>query len=237
MSTISNMGSSMGMLMNAMSMQRPDKAQMFGKVDTDASGTVDQTELASFAEQLAQDTGIEIDTEEALSSYDEDGDGGLSQEEMEAMMAAYMPAQPMMFGTGQAPGAGGMGAGAMPPPPDKEEMFANIDTDGSGTVDETELASFIEDLAEKTGIEIDAEEALATYDEDGDGGLSQTELESMMAANMPSSPPAPPAQAVAAYSQASQNSDSETFSQLLSLFGDSGDEEQSIAYTPLNIMA
>jgi Ca2+-binding EF-hand superfamily protein len=237
MSTISSLGSSMGMMMNALAMRKPDQQQMFGNVDTDASGTVDQTELTSFAEGLYEKTGIEINAEEALSAYDTDGDGGLSQEEMEAMMGAYMPPPPIMPAAGEEPGGTGMNRGSMPPPPDKEEMFANIDTDASGTIDETELASFVEQLVEDTGIEINAEDALTTYDTDGDGALSQDELDTMMAGSMPPPPPPPPSQVIAAYNQNTGETDSETISQLLSLFGDSGDEDQGYSYTPLSIKA
>ncbi|MCK9293572.1 MAG: EF-hand domain-containing protein [Desulfobulbaceae bacterium] len=237
MSTISSLGSSMGTMMNAMAMQRPDKQQMFGKVDTDGSGAVDQTELASFAEGLSEQTGIEINAEEALSAYDADGDGALSQQEMEAMMGAYMPPPPIMPAAGEESGDTAMNPGSMPPPPDKEEMFNSIDADGSGTIDESELASFVDQLAEDTGIELNAEDALSTYDTDGDGALSQEEMDTMMTASMPSPPPPPPSQVIAAYNQNSGGSDSETISQLLSLLGDSGEEEQSSSYMPLNITA
>jgi len=228
----------MGIMMNALAMQRPDQQQMFGKVDTDGSGAVDQSELTSFAAGLSEQTGIEINAEEALSAFDANGDGALSQEEMEAMMGAYMPPPPIMPAAGEESGGSGMNFASMPPPPpDKAEMFNSIDADGSGTIDESELTSFIDELARNTGIEINAEEALASYDADGDGALSPDEMDTMMAATMPPPPPPPPSQVVAAYNQTTADSDSETISQLLSLLGDSGDEEQSYSYIPLNITA
>ena len=108
-------------------------------------------------------------------------------------------------------------------------MFGSIDADGSGTIDETELASFVDELAANTGIELNTEEALAGYDTDGDGALSQEEMDTMMAATMP--PPPPQAsQAIAAYSQNSGSNDSQTISKLLFLFG-TGDDQQSTSYT------
>jgi Ca2+-binding EF-hand superfamily protein len=236
MSTISSLGNFMGMMRNALAMQRPDQQQMFNKVDTDASGTVDQTELTSFAEGFNEKTGIEINTEKALSTNDTDGDGGLSQEEMEAMMGAYMPSPPIMPATGRKSDGNGMNP-ASRPPPDKQEMWDNIDTDASGTIDETELTSFVEQLAQDTGIEINAEDALAAYDANGDGTLSQEEMDSMMTANMPSSPSHPSSQVIAAYNRNTGDSNSNMISQLLSLFGDSGDENQSYSYLPFNIKA
>ena len=236
MSTISGLGSSMSMMMNAAAMQRPDKQQMFGKIDTDGGGTVDQSELTSFVEGLNQKTGMEINAEEALSTYDADGDGGLSQEEMEAMMSAYMPAPPIMPApAAQESDETGMNFAAMQPP-DKEEMFGEVDTDGSGTVDETELASFVEQLAADTGMELNAEDALATYDADGDGALSQEEMDTMMAENMPK-PPSMPAQAIAAYTKNSGNSDNDMMATLLAMLGNNGDEEQASSYMPLDVEA
>ncbi|MBI5558222.1 MAG: EF-hand domain-containing protein [Deltaproteobacteria bacterium] len=235
MSAIDGLGSSMNM-MYAMGMQRPNQQQMSSKVDTDGSGKVDQTELTAFADGLYEKTGIEINTEEALSSYDTDGDGGLSEEEMLAMMSSYMSPPPIMGSDGQSQATGRM-SGSLSRP-DKQEMFNTIDTDGSGTIDETELASFIEQLAEDTGITMDAENALSTYDADGDGSLSHEEMDTMMAANRPS---APPAKVIDAYSQNSDDDENDKISQLLSLFSNSDDEEQNMlkmaSYMPVNITA
>jgi len=243
MSTISGMGGSLNMMTQIMTKQRPDKQQMFKNIDTDASGLVEQTELSSFVDQFASNMGIEINAEDALTSYDANADGGLSQEEMEAMLSAYMPAPPDMSAVGGGFGGGGMTGVSMPPPPpppqDAEEMFSNIDTDSSGTIDESELTTFVNDLTEKTGIEIDIDEVLSTYDKDGDKALSQEELETMVAASMTPPPPPPAFQVAAAYnSQTRDTGNRETISQMISSLNTvSTANDQSVIYTPFNITA
>lgn len=234
MSTINGLGSSMNMMMQAMSMQRPDKEQMFGKVDTDGSGVVEESELAAFVADIEEKTEITVDTEQALADYDEDGDGGLSQEELEAMLGTYLPAPPMMGD--ETDGQGPSMPGPMGGPPNPEELFASIDTDSSGTVNSEELTAFLEELAEKTGIELDSEEAISTYDSDGDGELSAEELKQMMEDSMPR-PPAFPPHVLDAYGKNSEKSDNgeSSAAQLRTLFGD--DEEESTVYSPIDVTA
>jgi len=224
MSTISSLGSSLTTMLSATSTQRPGKEQMFSKVDADGGGTIDKVELSDFAKEMSAKTGIEINAEEALSTYDADGDGGLSQEEMDSMMQATMPPPPM----------GGMQAMGMEPP-SSEEMFGEIDTDGSGGIDETELTAFAEKLAEDTGFELNLDEAIAAYDEDGDSALSQEEMDTMMKAEMPAPPPPPPMpeQAMAAYGQNSGEDD--LVNTLLSMLSSNTDSEEESVYNALNI--
>jgi Ca2+-binding EF-hand superfamily protein len=211
-------------MLNATSTQRPGKEQMFSKVDADGGGTIDKVELSDFAKELSEKTGVEIDAEEALTTYDADGDGGLSQEEMDTMMKAEMPPPP-------APMGGGMQAMGMAPP-SSEEMFGEIDTDGSGAIDETELTAFAEKLAEDTGFELNLDDAIASYDEDGDSALSQEEMDTMMKAEMPPPPPMPE-QALAAYGQNSGEDD--LLNTLLSMLSSNTDSDEESVYSALNI--
>lgn len=85
-----------------------------------------------------------------------------------------------------------------PPPkrPSSEEMFAKLDTDASGALDETELQAMIDRMSGKMDAEApSASEMLSRLDTDGDGALSSSEME----AGRPQGPPPgaggpPPAQ-------------------------------------------
>lgn len=70
---------------------------------------------------------------------------------------------------------------------DPAEMFAKVDSDGSGGVDEAELQTMLEDISQKTGTSVDgnAAELLSQMDSDGDGSLSQTELDEGMRSLLP----------------------------------------------------
>lgn len=76
--------------------------------------------------------------------------------------------------------------------PDPSEKFAEVDTDGSGGLDQTEFQTLADKISEATGEEVDIEELFATYDEDGDGALSESQTHAAMEANRPQGPPSPP---------------------------------------------
>ena len=84
-------------MMNSGAMQRSDP---FQKVDSDGDGSVNQSELESFAAQIEETTGQTLDVEEALASYDADGDGGLSEEEMTTFVeeSGFAPPPPPPHG-------------------------------------------------------------------------------------------------------------------------------------------
>jgi len=118
-------------------------------------------------------------------------------------------------------------------PPSKEEMFNEIDSDGSGGVSQSEFAKLAEKISSKSGTSSDVEEALSSYDTDGDGELNSEELDAFMVDNRPPMPERPDmaafmeeegefpgpsfdmAQAISAYG----SSDSNQQQTLLSMFG------------------
>lgn len=65
-----------------------DSGDLFSQIDSDKSGGVSQTELDSLAETIASETGIELDTTDAVATYDTDGDGELSQDELGSFLDA-----------------------------------------------------------------------------------------------------------------------------------------------------
>ena len=69
------------------------------------------------------------------------------------------------------------------------KMFAKVDTDGSGGVDQTELGSMLSKISEKTGASVgDAKELFTQMDSNSDGSLSSDELDAGMQALMPPPP-------------------------------------------------
>lgn len=119
------------------------------------------------------------------------------------------------------------------PPPEDKDVFKAADTDGSGSVSETELESLLSGIEETTGTSIDLEEALSSYDADEDGSLSGEEMFGLMSSlgsnpggmengeegeMMPPPPPPPSDQAASAYDLNSGEDD--TISQLISYLQD-----------------
>lgn len=96
-------------------------------------------------------------SEDMFTSADTDGDGFLTQEEMEEMLASGPP--PAMGGGMPMGGPGGGGA------PDFDSLLAEEDTDGDGTISAEESAL--------------SEEMFANFDADGDGLITQEEFDNM----------------------------------------------------------
>ena len=68
----------------------------------------------------------------------------------------------------------------------KDRLFSKVDTDGSGSVDKSELQSMLDDIAKKTGATAQSADALfGKLDTDGDGSISKDELDAGMKSLMP----------------------------------------------------
>jgi Ca2+-binding EF-hand superfamily protein len=186
-----------------------DPAEMFAKVDSDGSGSVDEAELQTMLDDFAQKTGTSVDASagELLSKMDSDGNGNLSQTELEEGMRSLLP-PPSTMDFAQARGADGSSGG--------DDLFGKIDTDGDDKVSSDELQS----LFEKMGVEEDATERFAALDTDGDGSLSQAEFE----AGRPQGgmPPPPPQTA-----DASDSSETDALQALLAALDTDGDQQVS----------
>lgn len=73
--------------------------------------------------------------------------------------------------------------------PDPSQMFAKVDQNSDGGLDQSEFQSLADKISEKTGESIDAASVFASHDADQDGVLSQDETESVMEAYKPAGPP------------------------------------------------
>jgi Ca2+-binding EF-hand superfamily protein len=68
--------------------------------------------------------------------------------------------------------------------PDPEVKFKELDSDGSGGLNKSELDVMAEDISSMTGQTMDTDKAISTYDADKNGELSKTEMDTMMKATM-----------------------------------------------------
>ncbi len=149
--------------------QRQD--DLFSKIDSDSSSGIDKTEFSAFAKKLSQDSGNSIDVDDVFSTYDTDGDGHLSSDEMKSFMRDNPPPPP----------PNGMSGGPQGP----DDLFAQLDGNSDSGIDKSEFSTFSEKLSEDTGNTINVDDVFSTYDTDGDGSLSTEELKSFMKDNAP----------------------------------------------------
>jgi Ca2+-binding EF-hand superfamily protein len=175
MSTISGVSSSSGSSdpWAALKAQRSQmQAKMFAKVDTDSSGSVDKAELKTMLSEVSQKTGTSIgsDTEATFTKMDSNADGKLSSDEMDKGMQSLMPPPSTMDfaqsrGAASASGSGGS----------QEDLFAKIDTNGDGSIDQAESTVLSDKIKAETGK--DTSDMFAKLDKDGDGKLTKTEFD------------------------------------------------------------
>lgn len=116
--------------------------KLFTKLDTNGSGGIDKTELSEFMSFAASQSGGTQATDSAalFSSIDSDGDGAISQTELSdgaKSLFDQLRAQ-LMTSANET---------SEPKPvekPSSEDLFAKIDVNGDGSIDQDELGSFME---------------------------------------------------------------------------------------------
>jgi Ca2+-binding EF-hand superfamily protein len=144
------------------------RKRMFATVDTDGSGGVDATELQKVLDKVSERSGKDVGkASDLMTQWDSDGNGNLSSDELDTGMKSLMPAPSSTVEFAQMRGGHG-----------KEDMFAKVDADGSGSVDATELQQMIDKISERSGKDIGkASDLLTQWDGDGNGSLSSEELD------------------------------------------------------------
>jgi Ca2+-binding EF-hand superfamily protein len=139
--------------------QKQGPPDLFNALDEDGSGGINQSELDTWAKTMSDVTGQSIDTTQAITTYDTDGDGALSSTELKSFLDS---------------------TGIKPPEDHSPDLFNALDSDGSGGISQSELDTWAKDMSGVTGKTIDTSKAISTYDADGDGVLNSTELKSYL---------------------------------------------------------
>ena len=127
---------------------RPDPAGMFNKVDSDGNGGVSQSELDVLVQDISSKTGNSIDSTNAVTTYDADGNGELSGDELKSFMEA---------------------SGIKPPPPpggssttSAESIISQYDTNGDGVLSSDELQGYL-DTSDTASLNALMQQALSAY--------------------------------------------------------------------------
>jgi Ca2+-binding EF-hand superfamily protein len=183
---------------------KPDPAEKFKELDTDRNGSLDKIELSAMAMELSKMTGTTLNVDNSITTYDADNDGLLNQDEMGSMMRETLGPPPssdsnfemqqaleayqansdeeedqlsiLLNMLGQSSNSSSLSSSR----PNPEERFAELDSDGNGSLNQSELEVMAENLSSMTDQTMDTEEAISTYDADGDGELNKAEMNTMM---------------------------------------------------------
>nr|WP_321465891.1 hypothetical protein [uncultured Desulfobulbus sp.] len=146
-------------------------------LDSAASGTLDSDDVSKIVDFINEATGADLNTEDVITEYDEDGDGSLSTDDAVAAMEANRPE-----------------GGAPPPPPGgmgsfEEELVSSLDANGDGTISADEAEGIVSFINEATGSSLEADDFVTDYDEDGDGSFTTDEAVAAMEDNRPEGAP------------------------------------------------
>lgn len=161
--------------------EKPSLAELFTKLDTNGSSSLESAEVQTLTEKISEATGVSVDLAEFLTSYDADGNGSLNQEEAVSALEANRPQgppPPPMGQTGQAGGA-------------ETEMVSSADANGDGIISLEEAEGLVGIINQATGSTLTAEDFTTSGDSDEDGSFSIDEAVTAMAANRPQGPPPP----------------------------------------------
>ncbi len=174
-SSVSSAWSGMGMQRSQRAAPSPER--LMSKIDTDQSGSIDNTELQGLLDKVAQKTGTQLSASDVLTQFDADGNGQLSSDELGKTMQSILPPPSTMdfaqrrasSSNASADGTGQAG----------DDLFSKVDSDGNGSVSKDELQALLEKMsggtASQTGVGSD--DAFAALDTDGDGSLTQAEFD------------------------------------------------------------
>jgi Ca2+-binding EF-hand superfamily protein len=175
-SSVNSMSSNLYWL--TQSMTRPEPKNVFSKMDENQDGSLDKTELKTFAEDLSKKTGQTVDEDTLLSILDTNKDGIISEEEFNAGREKIQS----QYGF-----------------PNPGDIFKKLDSNQDGSLDTTEAQAFASELSKKTGKTVDGETLITTLDSNKDGVISEDEFKNgredvEKLFGLPSAPP-PPTQA------------------------------------------
>ncbi|MBB1076848.1 EF-hand domain-containing protein [Rhodoferax sp. 4810] len=107
------------------------------------------------------------------------------------------------------------------------KMFAKVDSDSSGGVNQTELSTMLADISAKSGTTLDAEELFTSMDSNSDGSLSSDELASGLQSVMPP----PPSTMEFAQNRSGQSAEDDLFAKVDANADGSVDEAEMTAFT------
>ena len=121
----------------------------FQKIDSNGDGSLDKTEISSFADKISEKTGQSLDADQLFSKLDTNGDDLISQEEFDAGRPEGPP--PGMMGGMQADSIRdflGM-LNSTEEDEDSSSWVDPLDINGDGIVDAEELKLAISSLVQK----------------------------------------------------------------------------------------
>ncbi len=152
------------------------RQKIFKTWDTNGDGSIDNSEAQTAAATMSQDTGLSITADQIMSIFDTDQNGSISQTEFTQASSTWEDHMKNLMD------AAGMSSMGPPPPPQDsnavsqlsnlaDQIFAAMDTDGDGTISQTEFEAAMQQL---TGQSISSTASSTTTDSSTSTSSSST---------------------------------------------------------------
>jgi Ca2+-binding EF-hand superfamily protein len=113
--------------------------KLFNKLDVNGDGGIDQSELGSFLDYVSSASGstTQTDTSQLFKTLDADGDGAISKQELTDGAKKLFEQLRTQLASAQSDKADESHK------PDPQELFAKMDANGDGSIDQSELSTFL----------------------------------------------------------------------------------------------
>ena len=135
--------------------------KLFSKLDVNNDGGIDQNELGQFLDYVSSSTGStsQTDTSQLFKTLDSDGDGTISKQELtdgskklfEELRTQLIGSQSGSASSSTTDSTSATAATDESQDAKKQELFAKIDTNGDGSIDQSELGTFLSQKPEHHG--------------------------------------------------------------------------------------
>ena len=131
--------------------------KLFTKLDVNNDGGIDQNELGQFLDYVSSSTGStsQTDTSQLFKTLDSDGDGTISKQELtDGAKKLFEELRAQLIGSKSGSANSSTSATATTDESQdakKQALFAKIDTNGDGSIDQSELGTFLSQKPEHHG--------------------------------------------------------------------------------------
>jgi Ca2+-binding EF-hand superfamily protein len=131
--------------------------KLFTKLDVNNDGGIDQNELGQFLDYVSSSTGStsQTDTSQLFKTLDSDGDGTISKQELtDGAKKLFEELRAQLVGSKSGSTSDSTSATTATDETQdakKQALFSKIDTNGDGSIDQSELGTFLSQKPEHHG--------------------------------------------------------------------------------------
>ena len=157
--------------------------ELANSADSNGDGTIDSEEAQSLVGFINNATGSSLEVEDFMSTYNTDGEAGLTSDEAVAALEANRPEGPP-----PPPPSGGMGGMGGTGASMESDLVSSADSNGDGTISADEAQGLVDFINTATGSSLSVDDFMKAADSDGENGVSVEEAVAGVESHRPEAP-------------------------------------------------